>query len=146
MQHERTSSPGTAFMRRPAVRGRRHDNVGLGMWSQEIQAGTTVYLDSAKKVSAAATAYVEFHSNKKDQDLKAGNLLTLEGGAAYNVPKIGGAFVKEVRHEAHRGRGRCLTRRRVAPTPGIDRLCAVIVFGSAFLLRGSYWHGSCPDQ
>ena len=64
-----------------------NDNVGLGMWSQEIQAGTTVYLDSAKKVSAAATAYVAFHSNKKDQDLKVGNLLTLEGGAAYNVPE-----------------------------------------------------------
>jgi hypothetical protein len=32
------------------------------------------------------------HSNKKDRDLKVGNLLTLEGGAAYNVPKIGGAF------------------------------------------------------
>ena len=68
------------------------DNVGLGMWSQEIQAGTTVYLDAAKKVSAATTAYLELHSNKKDQDLKVGNLLTLEGGAAYNVPKIGGAF------------------------------------------------------
>jgi hypothetical protein len=68
------------------------DNVGLGMWSQELQAGTTVYLDTAKKISAATTAYLELHSNKKDQDLKVGNLLTLEGGAAYNVPKIGGAF------------------------------------------------------
>ena len=49
-------------------------------------------LDAAKKISAATTAYLELHSNKKDQDLKVGNLLTLEGGAAYNVPKIGGAF------------------------------------------------------
>ena len=70
----------------------RSDNVGLGMWSHEIQFGTTVYLDAAKKVSAATTAYFEMHSNKKDQDLKVGNLLTLEGGVAYNVPKIGGAF------------------------------------------------------
>ena len=69
-----------------------NDNVGLGMWSHEIQGGTTVYLDAAKKFSAATTAYFELHSNKKDQDLKVGNLLTLEGGAAYNVPKIGGAF------------------------------------------------------
>ena len=69
-----------------------NDNVGLGMWSQELQAGTTVYLDAAKKISAATTAYLELHSNKKDQDLKVGNLLTLEGGAAYNVPRIGGAF------------------------------------------------------
>ena len=69
-----------------------NDNVGLGMWSQEIQAGTTVYLDANKKISAATTAYLELHSNKKDQDLKVGNLLTLEGGVAYNVPKLGGAF------------------------------------------------------
>ena len=62
------------------------------MWSHEIQFGTTVFLDSAKKFSAATTAYIEMHSNKKDQDLKVGNLLTLEGGFAYNVPKIGGAF------------------------------------------------------
>ena len=62
------------------------------MWSQEIQVGTTAYLDAARKISAATTAYFEFHSNKKDQDLKVGTLLTLEGGLAYNVPKIGGAF------------------------------------------------------
>jgi hypothetical protein len=69
-----------------------NDNVGLGMWSHELQAGTTVYLDSAKKFTAATTAFLELHSNKKDQDLKVGTLLTLEGGVAYNVPKIGGAF------------------------------------------------------
>ena len=68
------------------------DNVGLGMWGHEIQFGTTVYADAAKKVSIATTAYIEMHSNKKDQDLKVGNMLTLEGGVAYNVPKIGGAF------------------------------------------------------
>ena len=69
-----------------------NDNVGLGMWGHEIQFGTTVYADAAKKVSIATTAYIEMHSNKKDQDLKVGNMLTLEGGVAYNVPKIGGAF------------------------------------------------------
>jgi len=68
------------------------DNVGLGMWSHEIQAGVTAYLDEAKRISLATTAYLEIHSKKKDQDLKVGNLLTLEGGAAYNVPKLGGAF------------------------------------------------------
>ena len=46
----------------------------------------------AKKFSAATTGYLEMHSNKKDRDPKAGMLLTLEGGVAYNVPKIGGAF------------------------------------------------------
>ena len=69
-----------------------NDNVGLGMWSHEIQGGVTAYLDPAKKVSLATTAFLEMHSKKEDQDLKVGNLLTFEGGAAYNVPKIGGAF------------------------------------------------------
>jgi hypothetical protein len=62
------------------------------MWSHELQGGTTVYLDAAKKFSAATTVFLEMHSKKKDQDLKVGTLLTLEGGVAYNVPKIGGAF------------------------------------------------------
>jgi hypothetical protein len=68
------------------------DNVGLGMWSHELQGGTTLYLDAAKKFTVATTAFLEMHSKKKGQDLKVGNLLTLEGGAAYNVPKIAGAF------------------------------------------------------
>jgi hypothetical protein len=68
------------------------DNAGLGMWGNEIQGGTTVFLDAARTVSVATTAFLEFHSNKKDQDLKVGTMLTLEGGGAYNVPKIGGAF------------------------------------------------------
>lgn len=71
---------------------RATDNVGLGMWSHEIQGGVTAYLDEAKKISIATTAFFEFHSKKEDLDLKVGNLLTLEGGAAYNVPVIGGAF------------------------------------------------------
>ena len=68
------------------------DNVGLGMWSHELQGGVTAYLDGAKKISVATTAFLEMHSKKKDVDITVGNLLTLEGGAAYNVPKIGGAF------------------------------------------------------
>jgi hypothetical protein len=71
---------------------RASDNVGLGMWSHEIQGGVTAYADAGKKISIATTAYLEFHSKKKDLDLKVGNLLTLEGGGAYNMPKIGGAF------------------------------------------------------
>ena len=67
-------------------------NVGLGMWSHEIQGGVTAYLDGARTVSVATTAYLEVHSNKQDQDVKVGNLLTLEGGLGYNVPTIGGVF------------------------------------------------------
>ena len=68
------------------------DNTGLGMWSHELQGGATVYLDGARKISAATTAFVEFHSKKKDQDIKVGKLATFEGGVAYNVPKIAGSF------------------------------------------------------
>jgi hypothetical protein len=68
------------------------DDVGLGMWSHEVQGGATVYLDPTKTVSVATTAFLEIHSNKKNQDLKVGSLLTLEGGAAFNVPRISGAF------------------------------------------------------
>jgi hypothetical protein len=68
------------------------DNFGLGMWSHEIQAGTTVYFDSAQKVSVATTGFFEMHTKKKDLDLRVGNILTLEGGAGYHVPKIGGVF------------------------------------------------------
>jgi hypothetical protein len=68
------------------------NNFGLGMWSHEIQGGTTVYLDAMKKYSVATSAFLEMHTSKKDQDLRVGNILTLEGGAGYNIEKIGGAF------------------------------------------------------
>jgi len=68
------------------------NNFGLGMWSHEIQGGTTFYLDSMKKYSLATSAFIEMHTKKKNQDLRVGNILTLEGGAGYNIEKIGGAF------------------------------------------------------
>jgi hypothetical protein len=71
---------------------RATDNVGLGMWSHELQGGVTAFADQAKTISIAATAFLEMHSKKKDIDIKVGTLLTLEGGAAYNVPKIAAAF------------------------------------------------------
>src|SRR4029079_1160404 len=51
-----------------------------------------VYLDTEKKYSVATTAFLEIHTKKKDQDLKVGEILTLEGGAAYNIEKLGAAF------------------------------------------------------
>jgi hypothetical protein len=56
------------------------DNLGLGMWSFELFAGTTVYLDQAKSWHFATTAFFETHTEKEDTDIKVGNLLTLEGG------------------------------------------------------------------
>ena len=56
------------------------DNIGKGMWSYELQAGSTVYLDQARTWSAAATAYYETHTRKKDTPITVGDLLTVEGG------------------------------------------------------------------
>jgi hypothetical protein len=57
-----------------------NDNTGLGMWGHELLAGTTVYLDEARTWHAATTATVDFFSEKKDSDVKVGNILNLEGG------------------------------------------------------------------
>ena len=56
------------------------ENLGLGMWSFELFAGTTVYLDQAKSWHFATTAFFETHTEKEDSDIKVGNILTLEGG------------------------------------------------------------------
>ena len=56
------------------------NNTGLGMWSFELYAGTTVYFDKAKSWHFATTAFYEIHSEKKDSDIRVGDILTLEGG------------------------------------------------------------------
>ncbi len=63
------------------------DNIGLGMWSNEVSAGTTVYFDRARKWHAASTAFYEIHTSKQDLDFRTGDVLTLEGG-------VGRTFLK----------------------------------------------------
>jgi hypothetical protein len=65
------------------------DNSGLGMWSNDFQAGTTIHLDDKHEWSTSMLATYEIHSHKKDSDIKAGDILTLEGGT-------GKAFYKKV--------------------------------------------------
>ena len=67
------------------------DNIGKGMWAYEPFIGTTVYFDEQRTVSLAATAYLEFHSNKKDTDVKVGQILTLQGGAGKSF--VGGGLI-----------------------------------------------------
>ena len=67
------------------------DNRGLGMWSFELFAGTTLFLDENKSWSFAATAFYETHTKKKDTDIKVGDLLTVEGGLGKSF--MDGAFV-----------------------------------------------------
>jgi len=65
------------------------DNLGKGMWSYEVSAGGTVYVDPQRTLSLSTTAYWETHSKKEGEvrienmtltDVKVGDLLTLEGG------------------------------------------------------------------
>jgi hypothetical protein len=59
------------------------------MWSYEVSGGTTLYLDRARSLSVAATAFWETHSKKDGEvrvqtatisNVKVGQLLTVEGG------------------------------------------------------------------
>lgn len=65
------------------------DNAGLGMWSNDFQAGTTLRLDNRREWSTSALLTYEVHSEKKDADLEAGDIITIEGGT-------GRAFYKKV--------------------------------------------------
>lgn len=56
------------------------DNRGLGMWSYEAFAGTTVYFDEARSWHLAATAFFETHGEKDDSDVRVGDIVTIEGG------------------------------------------------------------------
>jgi len=65
------------------------DNLGKGMWSYELSAGGTFYVDQERSLSLSTTAYWETHSKKEGElriehltltDVKVGDLLTLEGG------------------------------------------------------------------
>jgi hypothetical protein len=60
-------------------------NHGLGMWSHELSAGTTVYLDEKKQWHAATNAYYNIQSHIKGTNRKAGNILSLEGGVGHTL-------------------------------------------------------------
>lgn len=66
-----------------------HDNSGLGMYSHDFQAGTTVRLDDKRAWTASTLVTYEIHSEKEDTGVKVGNILTLEGG-------FGKTFYKQV--------------------------------------------------
>jgi hypothetical protein len=56
------------------------DNSGLGMWSFDFQAGTTVHLDDEHAWSTSFLGTYEIHTHKRDSDFKVGDILTVEGG------------------------------------------------------------------
>jgi hypothetical protein len=52
----------------------------LDMWAHELSAGSTVYFDGQQKWHLAATAFYEIHQKKASQDVRVGDILTIEGG------------------------------------------------------------------
>lgn len=61
------------------------NNSGLGMWTQELSAGTTVYFNAKKKSPhLALTLYYDINSEKHDTTFTQSNPLTLEGGLGAN--------------------------------------------------------------
>lgn len=63
------------------------NNTGLGMWSYEINGGTTVYLDKRRTWNFATLASYEMHGKKRGVDIRVGDILTLEGGVGKTFQK-----------------------------------------------------------
>jgi hypothetical protein len=64
-------------------------SAGQHMWANEIEVGTTLYADAAKKWNLSTMMYYDFHQPKLDQNIRVGNILTLSGG-------LGRTFLKGV--------------------------------------------------
>jgi hypothetical protein len=56
------------------------NNTGMGMWTQEFSAGTTVFFDQKKTVHFSTIGFFETHSDKKETDVRVGNIISVEGG------------------------------------------------------------------
>jgi hypothetical protein len=60
------------------------NNTGLGIWTNELSAGTTLYFDKEKTWNFSSLFSYAINSKKrntKNDRIKVGNLLTVEGGA-----------------------------------------------------------------
>ncbi|GAL86641.1 meta-pathway phenol degradation-like protein [Sporocytophaga myxococcoides] len=59
-------------------------NYGLGMWTQEINLGTTIYLNHKKSIHFAIEANYDINSKKRGVSYRTGWPLTLQGGLGTN--------------------------------------------------------------
>ena len=64
---------------------------GLHMWVNEPSAGATVYFDADKKWRASTAAFFDLNQKKRTQDIKVGDILTLEGGVGRSFLKGAGS-------------------------------------------------------
>lgn len=56
------------------------NNSGLGMYGQELAFGVTQHFDQRRSWHGAANVAYEWHSQKRDLDLRVGQTMTIEGG------------------------------------------------------------------
>ncbi len=64
------------------------DNTGMGMWTNEFSAGTTIFLDDKKLWNLSTLAMYDIQSRKKDTNIRPGNILSLKGGAGKTFYEI----------------------------------------------------------
>jgi hypothetical protein len=60
---------------------------GLHQWINEIDFGTTLYADAAKKWNVSTMMYYDFNAMKNNENIKVGDVLTLSGGAGRSFMK-----------------------------------------------------------
>jgi hypothetical protein len=118
------------------------ENSGLGMWSNLIQAGSTLRLDDKHAWTTSLLASYELHSHKEDSTLKVGDVLTLEGGTGKSffkkvegtplprITTVGLAYYAQLKVSADSGIGP-VADRLVAGRK--DRVFGLGVEGSVFL-------------
>ncbi len=71
---------------RPPVTVESKDNIGLGFWTQQAQAGIAWYPMTNKATAVTAVGTYEYNSEKKDFDLRPGQMLTLNWGISQYLP------------------------------------------------------------
>ena len=74
------------------------NNSGMGMWTNEFSVGGTWYMDKRKSFNISTIVFYETHSDKKDTDLRVGDVITLEGGLAktFEIPRKGTSIPMEI--------------------------------------------------
>jgi hypothetical protein len=74
-------------------------NAGLGMFTNEFEAGTTIRLDPKGSINFSSLLSYEIHNDKKGTDIKPGDIFTAEGGLGktwytFNGTKIPTSIIK----------------------------------------------------
>jgi len=73
--------------------------ITLDMWAHEVSGGTTLYFGEKKHWNLAANGTYEIHQKKRSADIRVGDILTVEGGAARSFLEdsgyVGAAYVMQ---------------------------------------------------